>query len=293
MDSRQTVLITGASSGFGLLSSLEFARRGFRVFATMRNLERVGELQQAAKSEALTIETLSLDVTDSDSIAAAVAHVLAAAGRIDVVVNNAGYGIGGFFEDLSDDEFRAQMETNFFGTVAVTRAVLPHMRERGRGRLVNVSSLAGRIGQPAVSAYCASKWAVEGFSEAVRLEMLPFGVQLVIVEPGTFPTPIFGTNRKLAARAQQQDSPYYPSATRIQAYVDAQIAKSTADPRRVARTIVKAATARRPRARYVVGVDARLLITGRRIMPARLLEQLVLRVAGHGPQVQLPPAQTG
>ncbi|HEU5055205.1 MAG TPA: SDR family NAD(P)-dependent oxidoreductase, partial [Kofleriaceae bacterium] len=202
------------------------------------------------------------------------------AGGVDVLVNNAGYGLGGSVEDLSMEELREQFETNFFGLVAVTKRVLPGMRERRHGRIINVSSIAGRVALPGVSAYNASKFAVEGFSESMRHELLPFEVYVSLVEPGTFRTDIFDRNRRIAARASDPSSAWAEMTRKISAIVDSRVEKSTADPRDVARVIADIATAARPRLRYLVGRDAVAQRLIARILPDRLWETAVGRVTG-------------
>ena len=277
---RGVALVTGASSGFGLLSSVELARRGFSVVATMRDLGRDDRLRAAAAEARVSLEIAELDVTRADSIARAVADVEARAGRVDVLVNNAGYGIGGSVEDLSLVELREQFETNFFGLVALTKAVLPGMRERRHGRIVNVSSVNGRVAVPGLGAYCASKFAVEGFSESLRHELLPFDVYVALVEPGTFRTDIFDRNRRMAERARDPGSPWYEISRRMEALVDRQVERSTADPRQVARAVADLATAARPRLRTLVGRDARAGSLLARLLPDRLWETAVGRATG-------------
>lgn len=273
----RSALITGCSSGFGLLAAVEFAKKGFHTFATMRDPTRREALDRAAKAAGVDVEVLQLDVTDRASVDKAVAQALAH-GPLDVVVNNAGYGIGGFFEDFEIDEIREQFATNFFGVLEVCHAVVPHMRERRSGTIINVSSLAGRMGQPAVTPYVSSKWALEGFSESLRLELLPYGVYVTLVEPGSFHTEIFEANKRVAGRARNPESVYFASATRMEALVDG---TRKGNPRRVARLIVRVAAKRRPRQRYLVGVDAHVLVLLRRIVPARILERLIVRAVGH------------
>jgi NAD(P)-dependent dehydrogenase (short-subunit alcohol dehydrogenase family) len=277
---RQVALVSGASSGFGLLTSIELARRGLAVFASVRDLGRADRLRAAAAEAAVSVEVIELDVSRSDSISRAVAEVERAAGKVDVLVNNAGYGIGGSVEDLSLAELREQFETNFFGLVELTKAVLPGMRERRRGRIINVSSVNGRIAVPGLSAYCASKFAVEGFSESLRHELLPFGVQVSLVEPGTYRTDIFDRNRRVAARTRDPSSPWYEISRRMEALVDRRVERATADPGQVARVIADIAQAPRPRLRYLVGRDARTESLLARILPARLWEAAVGRATG-------------
>ncbi|MPY89096.1 MAG: SDR family oxidoreductase [Luteitalea sp.] len=277
-------LVTGASSGFGLLISVELARRGLRVYASMRDLGRADRLRAAADQAGVRLELVELDVTRADSIERAAAEVKGAAGRIDVLVNNAGYGIGGAVEDLSMAELREQFETNFFGLVALTKVVLPGMRERRRGRIVNLSSIGGRIATPGLAAYNASKFAVEGFSEALRHELRPFQVFVSLVEPGMFRTDIFDRNRRLAARAHDPGSPWFEATRRLEKVVDRRVEKSTADPRRVAMVVAAIAKDPRPRLRYLVGRDARAQSLLARLLPARLWESAIGRATGMASQ---------
>ena len=271
-------LVTGSSSGFGLLASIELARKGHRVFATMRNLERGQRLREAAAKAGVDVEILQLDVTDSASIGAAVDEAVRRAGRIDVLVNNAGFGLGGFAEDYTMAELREQFETNFFGLVELTKAVIPIMREQGSGRIINVSSIMGLAAVPGMSAYCASKFAVEGFSEALRHELLPFGIYVTLVEPGTFRTDIFERNRRLADGAECESSPNYERGQHIIGLADKHVERTKSDPNTVAKLIARAATKRRPRLRYIVGIDARAQRLLKRVLPSRVMDTVVKAV---------------
>jgi NAD(P)-dependent dehydrogenase (short-subunit alcohol dehydrogenase family) len=277
MNEPQVALVTGAGSGFGLLSCVELAKRGLRVFGSMRDLGRSGKLDDAAREAGVTVEKVRLDVTDAKSIAAAVAEVTARAGRVDVLVNNAGFGMAGFLEDLTLDELREQFETNFFGVVAVTKAVLPQMRERRSGRIINISSINGRFATPGLSAYSSSKWAVEGLSESLRHEMRPYGVQVVIVEPGTFKTEIFEKNRRVAKRAFDPASPYFERTKQMERVVEKLLANRKADPRDVARTVARVATIKKPRLRYLVGKDAHGQAIAKALLPFAAVETAVAR----------------
>jgi NAD(P)-dependent dehydrogenase (short-subunit alcohol dehydrogenase family) len=277
MDDKRVALVTGSSSGFGLLSCLELAARGLRVFATMRDLSRSQRLDGAARQAGVEVEKVALDVSLPGSIAKAVEEIERRAGRIDVLVNNAGFGMAGFLEDLSMEELREQMETNFFGAVGLMKAVLPGMRGRRSGRIINVSSLNARVAVPALSAYSASKCALEGLSEAVRHEVRPFGIKVVLVEPGQFKTDIFDRNRRMARRSLEKDSPYYAQGQAMLAVVEKQVAGNTADPRAVARTIARAATAKRPALRYLVGLDAHLMVGAKALLPFWLIESVLGR----------------
>ena len=273
-------LVTGASSGFGLLAAVELARRGLRVFASMREPVRADRLRSALDEASLGAEIVRLDVTRPDHIEQAVSSIEEVAGGVDVLVNNAGYGLGGSVEDIAMEELREQFETNFFGLVALSKRVLPGMRERRRGRIINVSSIAGRVALPGAAAYSASKFAVEGFSESLRHELLPFEVYVSLVEPGTFRTDIFDRNRRIAARAADPSSAWAEMTRKISAVVDGRVEKSTADPRAVALVIAEIATAARPRLRYMVGRDAVAQKLLSRILPDRLWETAVGRVTG-------------
>jgi NAD(P)-dependent dehydrogenase (short-subunit alcohol dehydrogenase family) len=253
-----TVLITGCSSGFGLETAVLLAKSGFRVFATMRNLDKRARLDAALAAAGAKAEILALDVTSEVSINAAIDRVVASAGGIDALVNNAGIGVGGFVEDLTLDDYRRQFETNFFGLVAMTKAVLPLMRRARSGRIVSVSSIGGRTANAVLSAYCASKHAVEGFSEALAFEAGLFNVQVVLIEPGTFKTEIFESNRELAPGARDPNSPYFEVTRALETRFDSLYARMADDPRKVAETIRRALTAPRPRLRYLVGRDAKI-----------------------------------
>ena len=280
MADADVALITGASSGFGLLTAVELARRGLRVFASMRDPSRADRLRAALAEARVEATVIQLDVTDPASIDRAVAEVERAAGRVDVLVNNAGYGLGGAVEDLAMDELRAQFETNFFGLVATTKAVLPGMRERRHGRIINVSSVSGRVAFPGMAAYSSSKFAVEGFSESLRHELLPFGIYVVLIEPGTFRTDIFDRNRRVAARSQDPGSPWAEVTRRMTELVDRRVERSTADPREVALAIADAVASPRPRLRQLVGSGGRATALARSVVPSRLWETAVGRVTG-------------
>jgi NAD(P)-dependent dehydrogenase (short-subunit alcohol dehydrogenase family) len=273
-----TILITGASSGIGRATARRFAARGWRVFASMRRPEAADELRAEARDKGWSLETPVLDVTRPEEVDAAVTSLLAATGgRLDVLVNNAGYYAYGALEDTSPDELRAQLETNVLGAHRVTRAVLPAMRAAGRGRIVFVGSLSGLIVLPMVGPYHASKWALEALAEALRYEVRSFGVEVVLVEPGAYQTALHD-NQRLAAAARRSDSPYAPL---LAAYE-----KQSAGLRRAAvaglvDTLERAATARHPRLRWPVGPSAFSAAYLRRLIPDRLYE-LLIRLAFRG-----------
>ncbi len=237
----KTVLITGASSGIGKATAEYFLSKGWNVAATMRSPEKI---EDSALDAAMIY--LRLDVTDPETIKSALSQTLEKFGRIDVLVNNAGYGLTGAIESLSMEQIKRQYDTNVFGLIAVTQAVLPTMRSQRSGAIVNISSIGGRIGFPFISAYHSTKWAVEGFSESLRFELRPFGIEVKIIEPGGIRTD-FGT-RSMEAVLKP---PYDVMANRmLKMYEDR--GNKLPGPEGVARTIFKAATDRSGKLRYPI-----------------------------------------
>src|ERR671932_1774821 len=205
---QKVAIVTGSSTGIGYETSLILARNGFLTYATMRNLNKSENINLIATKENLPIHVKQLDVTDDASVKNAIQAISSeTGGRIDVLVNNAGYGLNGAFEDLGMDEIKAQYETNFFGLIRVTQAVLPIMRRQKSGTIVNISSGAGRFGYPGHSAYISTKFAVEGISESMSYELEPFGIKVVIVEPGVIRTNLFD-GLVVAKKSQDPNSPY-------------------------------------------------------------------------------------
>jgi NAD(P)-dependent dehydrogenase (short-subunit alcohol dehydrogenase family) len=254
---RGTALVTGSSSGFGLRTCVALAARGFEVWASMRELERAEPLREALRVSGFgseRVHLVALDVTDADARAVLVEEILDHGGAVDVLVNNAGQMLTGAAEELDENALRMQFETNFFGLVELTRALLPAMRERRWGRVVNVSSIAGRNAIPAHGGYCASKFALEGWSESLRYELIPFNVFVCLVEPGLFPTELFGRNRL-------DGSSGGPVYAKLRAALEEDTQRlqrvlASADPDAVAQVIARIALEKRPRLRHPVGVDA-------------------------------------
>ena len=184
-------VVTGSSSGIGFETSLALARDGYFTYATMRDMKKADEIQRITNEESLPLKVIELDVDNEESAKNAIGTIIQEKGRIDVLVNNAGWGIWGTGEDVSLEEFREQFETNFFSVVRMIQKVAPIMREQGSGNIVNISSVAGRIGLPASTAYVSSKFAIEGLSESLRYELGPFGVNVIIIEPGVIKTNFF------------------------------------------------------------------------------------------------------
>jgi len=280
MDSK-TVLITGASSGFGLLTTIALAKRGWRVLATMRDLNRRDKLEAAARDTGVLdrIELHALDITNADQIAKIAALIADRSEPLHALVNNAGFAVPGFAEDVTDAELRDQFDTNFFGTVAVTRALLPQMRRQGFGHVVVVTSISGRMGYPGVSSYAASKFALEGWTETLRFEMLSLGIQVVLIEPGSFETDIWTRNAKQAAALRNPDPANAERVSRWRARL-AQGAKSRANPEIVADTIARILANPKPKLRYVVGKHAKMALIMRRILPAGRFERMVAKMSG-------------
>jgi NAD(P)-dependent dehydrogenase (short-subunit alcohol dehydrogenase family) len=272
MRGKQVILITGCSSGIGRETAVEAARRGHRVFASARRREDVADL--AAEG----IETVALDVTDAASIGEAVRSTLGIAGRIDAVVNNAGYPQYGAIEDVSLEEWRAQFEVNVFGTIAVTRAVLPGMRAARRGTIVNVSSLAGKVTIPFAGPYCASKHALEAISDALRVEVAPWKIRVVVVEPGPIATHFSDRARQATARILAVPGPYsrfYENAERAS---EKEFQRGSRRPAVVARVIVRAIESKRPKTRYRVAPLARILVPLKGLTSDRFLDRRMKRM---------------
>lgn len=274
-----TVLITGTSTGFGHVSTELLAARGWRVLATMRDLKRKDSLDRALKAAGLSerVTFVQLDVTDSASIEEAVKSILAeTANTLDAVVHNAGVAVAGVLEDLPDADIRRVMETNFFGVLAVTRALLPTFRAQGHGRIVLVSSQAAFAGQPGNAMYCASKWALEGWAESLAYEVYPFGIDVTLIEPGPYRTEIWNSSKWI----MPPDSAYLGWLKRLRQGVDRHKAQTSRDPQEVAVVIAKALEARRPRFRYRVGPFAKLDYFLRGKMPTKLIRRGTTRYLG-------------
>ncbi len=254
------VLIHGTSSGIGLATALRLATGGRRVYATMRDLGRAGALQSAAAERGVAIELLQLDVDDDDSVRRAGADVLAREGRIDALVNNAGTGPLGAVELSDDARAKRVFETNFFGALRTIRAVLPAMRAQRGGRIVNVSSVAGRVAAPCMGIYAASKSALEAVSESLASEARPHGIRVVLIEPGFIVTPIL--QEALNGLSGDPASPYAATERRM-GMIFAQAQQTGGAPERVAAVIAAALDAPEPRLRYLVGEDAESLVAGR------------------------------
>jgi len=251
---QKSVLITGATDGLGRAAALLLAGRGYRVFAAGRSAEKRAQLDTLAREKNLPLETLELDVTDDTSVQRAVAGVLAKTGAIDFLINNAGVNFTAAVEDLRLEDWRRQFETNFFGVLRVTQAVVPHMRERRSGRILMMSSVSGFVTAPTQGAYSSSKFALEAMSNALRLELYPFNVQVVLIEPGYIVTGIQQAALELSKPYlnQMNTGPYAPLYARFFQSVTGSRAKSKTTPEDCARVILRAMEAPNPKIRYLV-----------------------------------------
>jgi NAD(P)-dependent dehydrogenase (short-subunit alcohol dehydrogenase family) len=250
----QTVLITGATDGLGKAAALLLAERGYRVFAAGRSAEKCAQLDAVAREKKLSLETLEMDVCDDGSVQRAVASVHQKAGAIDVLINNAGLVYVGAVEDLRMEDWRRQFETNFFGVIRVTQAVLPQMRQRRKGRILMMSSVSGFVTPPTQGAYSASKHAIEALSNALRHELYPFGIHTVLIQPGYIVTNIQNTAMNLAQTYQEKfkSGPYARLYSSYLGSASSTRAQSKTTPEDCARIMLKAIEAPRPKARYGV-----------------------------------------
>jgi NAD(P)-dependent dehydrogenase (short-subunit alcohol dehydrogenase family) len=264
----QIALITGSSSGIGFETSLLLARNGIHTYATMRNLSKSQEILDITKKECLPLKVLTLDVTDEKSTQKAIDMVMYEQNRIDILVNNAGYSLVGALEQISVDEIKEEFETNFFGIIKLIQKVLPLMRKQQSGRIINVSSLAGRIGLPLVSAYVSSKFALEGLSESLKYEVQDFGIYVILIEPGVIKTN-FIKNLKIGKQVitsengdvdtSSADLPYAEITQKRISSFKPRFEKGSS-PKEVADTILEAVTSDKPKFRYIVGQDASKLM---------------------------------
>jgi NAD(P)-dependent dehydrogenase (short-subunit alcohol dehydrogenase family) len=261
---KKVAIITGSSSGIGFETSLILARNGFHTYAAVRNLDKSQPLIDMAKKDGLSIQAIELDVSNDKSVKDAINKVLSENKRIDVVVNNAGYALVGSFEEMSMDEIKSQFETNFFGAIRVIQAILPSMRNQRNGRIVNLSSMGGRMAIPLDSAYHGTKFALEGLSESLQYEVEQFGIKIIIIEPGAIKSNFFN-NLKMASKAQRPDSPYTQMMQKLNAGFSF-ILENAAHPVEVAKVILAAVTSEDPQLRYTVGDDAAMILQAKRTM---------------------------
>jgi NAD(P)-dependent dehydrogenase (short-subunit alcohol dehydrogenase family) len=270
-------VVTGASSGFGLLTTLELARRGFHVIATMRDTIKGSALLEKASKNGCHefIQIYELDVTSEVSVHSFQTFI-ESVGRIDLLVNNAGYAGAGFVEEIPIAEYRKQFETNVFGLIMVTQACLPLMRKQRNGIIINVSSISGLIGFPGISPYVASKHALEGWSECLRLEMKPFGVCVSLVEPGSFKTNIWSTGKQITEKSLKEESPYFSYMASLDAHIK-NGESQFGDPQEVANKIADIAEMPNPMLRYPIGKGVKLTILFKKLLSWKAWERIFLK----------------
>ncbi len=279
-EKRKSVLITGATDGLGKAAALLLAERGYRVFAAGRSREKMAQLDATARYEKLPLETIALDVCSDASVQEAVSVVLQKAGALDVLVNNAGVNYTASVEDLSMEDWRAQFETNFFGVLRVTRAFLPQMRERRSGRILMMSSLSGLVTPPTQGAYSSSKHALEGLSNALRMELYPFGIDVVLIEPGYIITGIQKAAAQLSRPHLEKGGPYASLYARFFTSVDDTRAKSRTTPEDCARVMLRAIETRRPKPRYGVTSLAPFVKWSKRLLTDSAVDAMLRRRYG-------------
>ena len=260
LGTKKVALVTGSSSGIGYETALLLARNGFDTFATMRNMNKSKEITEVSNRENLPLRVVQLDVNDDKSVTDAINNILKEKESIEVVVNNAGYGLMGSVEDSSLDEIKSQFETNFFVAIRVMQRVIPIMRKQRSGTIVNVSSIAGRIGFPMGSAYVSSKFALEGLSESISYELKQFGIKIILIEPGVIKTNFALVTPK---KAVNTNSSYSQLMNKLEENLFSTIANGTS-PKEVASVILRSITEASPEHRYLVGNDAVELINARK-----------------------------
>ena len=273
---KKVALVTGSSSGMGFTTAVMLARAGIHTYASMRNLKKSKTITDLANKENLPLQVIQLDVNDDKSVKDAIAKIVTEKERIDVLVNNAGYGLFGFIEDVSIEEMKAQFETNFFGVMRVTQLVLPTMRKQKSGTIVNVSSVGGRISLPVLSAYNSTKFALEGLSESMSYELEPFGIKVVIIEPGVIRTNIMDSSI-FAKKAQNPKSPYFSLIQKVESNFKSMMENKSSPPEEVAKVILGALTSKNPQLRYTVGDDAATMIQARVNMSDNEFKKMIMQ----------------
>jgi len=255
-------LVTGCSSGIGLETAIALGREGHFTYATMRDVKKSGSLDKIVNDEGLPIKVLELDVDSEKSVDDAIAKIMEEKGRVDTLINNAGWGMWGAVEDVSIEEFKQQFETNFFSIIRLIQKIAPIMRKQKSGNIVNVSSVAGKIGFPVSPAYISSKFALEGLSECIRFELGPFGINVIIIEPGVIKTNFFDSMKM--AKKSNSDSVYNEITSKVVSGVK-MMAEMGTEPKEVADTIIKSINEEKPLPRYIVGNDAMMFLEAKKM----------------------------
>ncbi|HVH95931.1 MAG TPA: SDR family oxidoreductase [Bacillus sp. (in: firmicutes)] len=276
MQEPKVALVTGSSSGIGFETAILLARSGYHIYASMRNIKKSKKITDMADKENLSLQFVELDVNNDNSVKDAIDKIVGEKNRIDVLVNNAGYGLFGSLEDMSLEEIKSQFETNFFGVIRVIQNSLPIMRkQQGGGFIVNISSVGGRMSVPVLSAYNSTKFALEGMSESLSYELEPFGIRVVIIEPGFIRTNIMNSSI-LSKKSQVPNSPYFSLTQKVAKHFNSMVNDpSSTHPEEVAKTILKAITSESRQLRYTVGNDADSIIQAKKTMLDADFENLI------------------
>ncbi|KAA2282481.1 SDR family oxidoreductase [Candidatus Nitrosocosmicus agrestis] len=269
----QIAVVTGSSTGIGFETSLALARNGFHTYATMRNLDKSGKIMEIASNENLPLDVLRLDVTDDKSIKEAIGQVYDKNKRIDVLINNAGYALAGPLEETSTEEIKTQFETNFFGAIKTMQSVIPIMRNQKNGKIVNITSMGGRIAIPLDPIYHGTKFALEGLSECIRYELGLFNIKIILIEPGAVGSN-FWNNIKMANKSENSISPYRNVVDTV-SETFSKMSENVISPSEVANVIVEAVTTDTPEFRYVVGEDAKMIMEKNKTLPDREFENFI------------------
>jgi NAD(P)-dependent dehydrogenase (short-subunit alcohol dehydrogenase family) len=267
---KRTVLITGASSGIGKETAKLMVKKGFTVYGASRRLEKMHDL------EAHGVKLLKMDVTDEDSMVAGVKEILQNEGRIDILINNAGYGSYGALEDVPMEEAKYQFEVNIFGLARLTQLVIPHMRKQNAGRIINISSIGGSIGEPHGAWYHATKYALEGLSDSLRMELKQFNIDVVVIKPGAILTEWNGIARENLLKVSG-DTAYKELARKHVKMLERADAQGS-EPIEVAKTILKASLVARPKTRYATGKGAKIILLLRSLLSDRMFDKLTLNM---------------
>ena len=262
LNMESVALVTGCSSGIGLETAIALGREGHFTYATMRDVKKSGSLDKIVNDEGLPIKVLELDVDSEKSVDDAIVKIMEEKGRVDTLINNAGWGMWGAVEDVSIEEFKQQFETNFFSIIRLIQKVAPIMRKQKSGNIVNVSSVAGKIGFPVSPAYISSKFALEGLSECIRFELGPFGINVIIIEPGVIKTNFFDSMKM--AKKSNSDSVYNEITSKVVSGVK-MMAEMGTEPKEVADTIIKSINEEKPLPRYIVGNDAMMFLEAKKM----------------------------
>ena len=253
MKDKKTVLVTGCSSGIGYATCLVFARNNFATYGSVRDLSKAERIQEIINKEKLPLKIIRLDVHEDESIRIAIQKIISDSGGIDILINNAGYGMFGPIEEISIKKIKEQFETNFFGTIRLIKAIVPIMRKQRNGTIVNISSMVGRFGVPLNAAYVSSKFALEGLSESISFELEEFGIKVILVEPGVIQTDFF---HNLKIKGNDTKSPYFKLMDKRIGFLKGSMKNSVSSSDQVANIILHAVNSRDPDMRYVIGIDA-------------------------------------